>query len=173
DGRRVAAGCGGELKSAGQTRLLADAKLRDVGERIDRFAPVRVAGGDGHRRDVGDAWSNRRGHGARVRFGCRVGRVRVAAAENRKRPELVDGSLGQERSLFDGAAPVGLDVNDRRRLKAPRDRQGEYDDSERLAHTKKMTHKRGKVPLNRALSKLGVLSRAQATDAIREGRVRV
>jgi 23S rRNA pseudouridine2605 synthase len=36
-----------------------------------------------------------------------------------------------------------------------------------------MTHKRGKVPLNRALSKLGVLSRAEATDAIREGRVRV
>jgi 23S rRNA pseudouridine2605 synthase len=36
-----------------------------------------------------------------------------------------------------------------------------------------MTHKRGKVPLNRALSKLGVLSRAQATDAIRDGRVRV
>lgn len=36
-----------------------------------------------------------------------------------------------------------------------------------------MTHKRGKVPLNRALSKLGVLSRTQATDAIRDGRVRV
>jgi 16S rRNA U516 pseudouridylate synthase RsuA-like enzyme len=30
-----------------------------------------------------------------------------------------------------------------------------------------------KVPLNRALSKLGILSRAQATDAIRAGRVRV
>ena len=30
-----------------------------------------------------------------------------------------------------------------------------------------------RVPLNRALSKLGVLSRAQATDAIRAGRVRV
>jgi 23S rRNA pseudouridine2605 synthase len=29
------------------------------------------------------------------------------------------------------------------------------------------------VPLNRALSKLGILSRAEATDAIREGRVRV
>ena len=29
------------------------------------------------------------------------------------------------------------------------------------------------VPLNRALSKLGILSRARATDAIREGRVRV
>lgn len=36
-----------------------------------------------------------------------------------------------------------------------------------------MTHKRGKVPLNRALSKLGVLSRTQATEAIRGGRVRV
>ena len=32
---------------------------------------------------------------------------------------------------------------------------------------------RGNVPLNRALSKLGILSRAQATAAIREGRVRV
>ena len=32
---------------------------------------------------------------------------------------------------------------------------------------------KGKVPLNRALSKLGALSRAQAADAIREGRVRV
>jgi 23S rRNA pseudouridine2605 synthase len=32
---------------------------------------------------------------------------------------------------------------------------------------------KGKVPLNRALSKLGALSRAQATDAILEGRVRV
>ena len=32
---------------------------------------------------------------------------------------------------------------------------------------------RGKVPLNRALSKLGILSRAQATEAIRAGRVRV
>jgi len=31
----------------------------------------------------------------------------------------------------------------------------------------------GKVPLNRALSKLGVLSRSQATDAILSGRVRV
>jgi 23S rRNA pseudouridine2605 synthase len=31
----------------------------------------------------------------------------------------------------------------------------------------------GRVPLNRALSKLGILSRAQATDAIRAGRVRV
>lgn len=31
----------------------------------------------------------------------------------------------------------------------------------------------GRVPLNRALSKLGVLSRAQATEAIRAGRVRV
>src|SRR5438093_4149500 len=31
----------------------------------------------------------------------------------------------------------------------------------------------GKVALNRALSKLGILSRAQATDAIRTGRVRV
>ena len=30
-----------------------------------------------------------------------------------------------------------------------------------------------RVPLNRALSKLGILSRAQATDAIRAGRVRV
>jgi len=30
-----------------------------------------------------------------------------------------------------------------------------------------------KVPLNRALSKLGILSRAQASDAIRAGRVRV
>src|SRR5438067_5197018 len=30
-----------------------------------------------------------------------------------------------------------------------------------------------KVPLNRALSKLGILSRAQATVAIRAGRVRV
>ena len=30
-----------------------------------------------------------------------------------------------------------------------------------------------KVPLNRALSKLGILSRAQATEAIRAGRVRV
>src|SRR5437588_3019575 len=30
-----------------------------------------------------------------------------------------------------------------------------------------------KVPLNRALSKLGILSRAQATGAIRAGRVRV
>ena len=30
-----------------------------------------------------------------------------------------------------------------------------------------------KVPLNRARSKLGILSRAQATDAIRAGRVRV
>jgi 23S rRNA pseudouridine2605 synthase len=30
-----------------------------------------------------------------------------------------------------------------------------------------------KVPLNRALSKLGILSRAQATGAIRDGRVRV
>jgi 23S rRNA pseudouridine2605 synthase len=29
------------------------------------------------------------------------------------------------------------------------------------------------VPLNRALSKLGILSRAQATDAIRAGRVKV
>jgi 23S rRNA pseudouridine2605 synthase len=36
-----------------------------------------------------------------------------------------------------------------------------------------MTHNRGKVPLNRALSKLGVLSRAQATEAILNGRVRV
>jgi 23S rRNA pseudouridine2605 synthase len=32
---------------------------------------------------------------------------------------------------------------------------------------------KGRVPLNRALSKLGVLSRAQATAAILEGRVRV
>jgi 23S rRNA pseudouridine2605 synthase len=32
---------------------------------------------------------------------------------------------------------------------------------------------KGTVPLNRALSKLGALSRAQAADAIREGRVRV
>ena len=32
---------------------------------------------------------------------------------------------------------------------------------------------KGKVPLNRALSKLGALSRTQAADAIREGRVRV
>src|SRR5215831_6182236 len=32
---------------------------------------------------------------------------------------------------------------------------------------------KGRVPLNRALSKLGVLSRAQATAAIHEGRVRV
>jgi 23S rRNA pseudouridine2605 synthase len=32
---------------------------------------------------------------------------------------------------------------------------------------------KGRVPLNRALSKLGVLSRAQATDAIRNGRVSV
>jgi 23S rRNA pseudouridine2605 synthase len=31
----------------------------------------------------------------------------------------------------------------------------------------------GTVPLNRALSKLGILSRAQATEAIRQGRVRV
>jgi 23S rRNA pseudouridine2605 synthase len=31
----------------------------------------------------------------------------------------------------------------------------------------------GRVPLNRALSKLGILSRAQATAAIRDGRVRV
>lgn len=38
---------------------------------------------------------------------------------------------------------------------------------------KKMPHKRGKVPLNRALSKLGLLSRAQATDAVLAGRVRV
>ncbi|MFL6245509.1 MAG: S4 domain-containing protein, partial [Thermoanaerobaculia bacterium] len=30
-----------------------------------------------------------------------------------------------------------------------------------------------RVPLNRALSKLGILSRAQATEAIRAGRVRV
>ena len=30
---------------------------------------------------------------------------------------------------------------------------------------------RATVPLNRALSKLGILSRAQATDAIRAGRV--
>ena len=36
-----------------------------------------------------------------------------------------------------------------------------------------MTQKEGKVPLNRALSKLGVLSRAQATAAILAGRVRV
>jgi 23S rRNA pseudouridine2605 synthase len=36
-----------------------------------------------------------------------------------------------------------------------------------------MTHNRGRVPLNRALSKLGVLSRAKATDAILDGRVRV
>src|SRR5438067_9617415 len=33
--------------------------------------------------------------------------------------------------------------------------------------------KRSDVPLARALSKLGILSRAQATDAIRAGRVRV
>src|SRR5262249_9017721 len=32
---------------------------------------------------------------------------------------------------------------------------------------------RGTVPLNRALSKIGILSRAQATDAIRAGRVAV
>jgi 23S rRNA pseudouridine2605 synthase len=32
---------------------------------------------------------------------------------------------------------------------------------------------RGRVPLNRALSKLGILSRAQATDAILAGRVRI
>src|SRR5262245_32649159 len=32
---------------------------------------------------------------------------------------------------------------------------------------------RATVPLNRALSKLGILSRSQATDAIRGGRVRV
>ena len=31
----------------------------------------------------------------------------------------------------------------------------------------------GRVPINRALSKLGILSRSQATDAIRSGRVRV
>jgi 23S rRNA pseudouridine2605 synthase len=38
---------------------------------------------------------------------------------------------------------------------------------------KKMPHNAGKVPLNRALSKLGALSRAQATEAILDGRVRV
>src|SRR5262245_60468405 len=31
----------------------------------------------------------------------------------------------------------------------------------------------GRVPLNRALSKLNILSRSQATEAIRAGRVRV
>jgi len=36
-----------------------------------------------------------------------------------------------------------------------------------------MPHSVSGVPLNRALSKLGVLSRSQATAAIREGRVRV
>jgi 23S rRNA pseudouridine2605 synthase len=36
-----------------------------------------------------------------------------------------------------------------------------------------MTQKKGKVALNRALSKLGILSRAQATTAILAGRVRV
>jgi 23S rRNA pseudouridine2605 synthase len=38
---------------------------------------------------------------------------------------------------------------------------------------KKMPHNAGKVPLNRALSKFGVLSRAQATEAILDGRVHV
>ena len=38
---------------------------------------------------------------------------------------------------------------------------------------KKMTEAKGKVPLNRALSKLGVLSRSQATAAILAGRVHV
>lgn len=33
--------------------------------------------------------------------------------------------------------------------------------------------RRGQVPLNRALSKLGILSRARATTAIRDGRIRV
>jgi 23S rRNA pseudouridine2605 synthase len=33
--------------------------------------------------------------------------------------------------------------------------------------------RRGQVPLNRALSKLGILSRTRATDAIRDGRIRV
>lgn len=36
-----------------------------------------------------------------------------------------------------------------------------------------MSGARASVPLNRALSKLGILSRAQATEAIRAGRVRV
>lgn len=41
-------------------------------------------------------------------------------------------------------------------------------------HTKRKGQRaNGRVPLNRALSKLGVLSRAQATEAILSGRVRV
>lgn len=36
-----------------------------------------------------------------------------------------------------------------------------------------MSSPKARVPLNRALSKLGILSRSEATDAIRDGRVRV
>ena len=41
------------------------------------------------------------------------------------------------------------------------------------AHPTHSTGQTHQTPLNRALSKLGILSRAQATDAIRAGRVRV
>jgi 23S rRNA pseudouridine2605 synthase len=44
---------------------------------------------------------------------------------------------------------------------------------ERAAQPRRMASPRGTVAIDRALSKLGVLSRRQAQDAIREGRVRV
>jgi 23S rRNA pseudouridine2605 synthase len=90
--------------------------------------------------------------------------------------------------VFDGAAAVGFELDDGCRLKAACKRQHRQS-NERASnpgHVKTMTQNGGGrrrklarpaastgVPLSRALSKLGILSRAQAVEAIRAGRVSV
>src|SRR5580765_4869729 len=111
-----------------------------------------------------------------------IGVVSVAAAQDRERPELIEGLFGEHEALFDGAAAVGLHANQRGRLEASGQRQDQErgEAESQYAHMKKMTQKRrrtgrkaGLVPLARALSKLGLLSRSQAIAAILDGRVSV
>ncbi len=56
-----------------------------------------------------------------------------------------------------------------------RERKGQRpaDRGQRAQRGEQASERRGRVPLNRALSKLGVLSRTRATEAILEGRVRI